>query len=220
MAALPIVQLIQLARWPVAGQVKTRLIPLLGPEGAMHAHCELVGRTMLTLDSSGVGSTLLLWDALPTNEDFPKDLTELYRPEKVRFGLQQGGDLGERMMNAFRKAFYEATYVILVGSDCAVLTVEYLAQARQALLEVPLVLGPAEDGGYVLIGLRADAAGWEPLFQGIEWGTEQVLRQTLERAQHASISYRLLPTLWDIDRPEDYVRYKKKPHQCAGEETF
>ena len=214
------VHLIQLSRWPIIGKVKTRLISSLGPEGAFQVHCELVGRTFKTLLESGVGQVYLLWDSLPVDKVFPEGAAGLSKPENVCFGLQRGQDLGERMMNACRDSFQVVERVILVGSDCPDLSSDYLAKAAEALRVAPLVLGPAEDGGYVLIGMRYDIDDWAQLFQKIDWGTAYVLEQTLERAQAASIPYELLPTLWDVDYPEDYVRYKKKPHQSAGEESF
>ncbi len=110
---------------------------------------------------------------------------------------QEGSDLGERMWRMFRDLSPRHRPVVIVGSDSPHLPAAYLEQAFAELEKVPLVLGPAEDGGYYLIG----ATGVPDLFEGIAWGTERVLRGTLQRALALRLPCRLLPTWYDIDDP-------------------
>ena len=120
---------------------------------------------------------------------------------------QRGGDLGSRMRNAFDEALAWHPRVIIIGTDCPVLTARHLAEAADALARGnDAVLIPAEDGGYALIGLtRCDDA----LFEGIAWGGDQVLAQTRERLAKLQWRWQELETLWDIDRPEDYRRWSE-----------
>ena len=97
-----------------------------------------------------------------------------------------------------------ANQAIIIGTDCPLMSPAYIAQAESALETADVVLGPAEDGGYVLIGCkRAEPA----LFRDIDWGTDQVLEQTLRAASQAQRSVAVLDTLWDVDRPEDWQRF-------------
>ncbi len=93
---------------------------------------------------------------------------------------------------------------ILIGADCPVMTLSYIEQALSQLQSgVPLVIGPAEDGGYVLIGVDDY---YPEIFEGIHWGTKEVLNQTIRKAENAGIRYSCLDTLWDVDRPGDLER--------------
>jgi glycosyltransferase A (GT-A) superfamily protein (DUF2064 family) len=104
------------------------------------------------------------------------------------------------MYNAFRRGLAEYSGVILVGSDCPGIDPDYLKQAAAALHTVPVVVGPANDGGYVLLGARVIS---ENLFSGIAWGTDQVLAQTQRALARVGLQWIELPRLTDIDRPED-----------------
>jgi rSAM/selenodomain-associated transferase 1 len=116
---------------------------------------------------------------------------------------QPAGDLGERMRRIATLGLAESDAVILMGNDCPALDGDYLRAAGGALQEQPVVIGPAEDGGYVLLGLRRiDAA----LFSDMPWGTERVFDMTLQRLQQLDWRPALLPALWDVDRPEDLSR--------------
>jgi uncharacterized protein len=114
---------------------------------------------------------------------------------------QQGRDLGERMNNAFLRQFalgYDK--VILIGSDIPLLSPEILEEARSALTDHPVVLGPCRDGGYYLIGLRKPVEG---LFSGISWGSDTVFRDTISILRRQRCNYRILPELSDVDRADD-----------------
>ncbi len=119
---------------------------------------------------------------------------------------QEGTDLGERMYNGAARALDErgADAVVIIGTDCPALDVAYLRGALEKLRDHDAVIGPAEDGGYGLIGLRRADPG---VFAGIEWGTDTVCAETCRRFNAAGLFWSLLPRLWDVDRPEDLDRY-------------
>jgi rSAM/selenodomain-associated transferase 1 len=132
----------------------------------------------------------------------------------VALSEQGSGDLGERMLDAARRALTRAEAVILLGSDCAALGVQDLREASSVLAEGrDAVLGPVEDGGYYLLGLRRPAA---ELFDGIEWSTSTVLGETRRRLAALRWHCHELPTRWDVDRPDDYRRMQQKGLLPAG----
>ena len=192
------------AKAPLAGGVKTRLIPTLGAEGAAALQRQLTHRTLVTATDAGLGPVEL--HAAPSVDDpFLQHCAQ-------RFGVallpQQGNGLGERMRNAFDEALARHGRVIIVGTDCPVLTVQHLCDAQAALANGnDAVLIPAEDGGYALLGLtRCD----NRLFEGIAWGGDTVLAATRERLRALHWRWHELETLWDIDRPEDYRRWSEQ----------
>lgn len=189
------------ARAPRAGETKTRLIPALGAEGAARLHERLIRRTLQTAQVAAP-DVLELWCTPDTTHPLFRDYE---RHHGVRLRVQSGDDLGARMRHALADAGRCNEVAVLVGTDCPALDAQHLRRAAAWLEEgADLVLGPAEDGGYVLIGAgRADAA----LFTGVPWGGTQVLRATLERAERLGLAVRLLPVLADLDRPEDLDRF-------------
>jgi uncharacterized protein len=187
------------AKAPVAGAVKTRLHGILGAEGAAALHSGLVRHALATAIAAGVGP-VELHCAPDEHHDF---FTACARRFGVRLVAQQGADLGERMRNAFEAAFARGEALLLIGSDCPALGADELRRAADVLRREPAVIIPAEDGGYVLIGLARAVPG---LFAKVDWGTDAVLRQTRARFAEASSLCVELPPLWDIDRPEDYAR--------------
>ena len=192
------------ARAPVAGQVKTRLIPALGAEGAATLHGQLLHRTLVTATNAGLGPVEL--HCTPDEHDpFLRDCGRRYG---VALAPQRGGDLGARLCHAFDEALARHSKVIIIGSDCPVLTEQHLRDAQAALAERnDAVLIPAEDGGYALIGLtQCDAR----LFEGIAWGGDTVLMATRTRLNALGWRWCELETLWDIDRPEDYRRWSER----------
>lgn len=191
------VSLHMLARSPIPGRVKTRLIPALGEEGACDLQRQLLGRA-LQLPASQFAQRFLWLDDEPDD-----DLQTLADDLGWVLMEQPAGDLGERMRRIATLGLAESDAVVLIGNDCPALDGDYLCTACSALEDQPVVLGPAEDGGYVLLGLRRiDAL----LFNNLPWGTDQVLAMTCERVQQLGWGHRLLPVLWDVDRPEDLPR--------------
>ncbi|MFI8479445.1 TIGR04282 family arsenosugar biosynthesis glycosyltransferase [Pseudomonas sp. NPDC078700] len=191
------VSLHMLARAPRPGQVKTRLIPALGADGACDLQRRLVERA-LSLCADGFSQRFLWLDDGPDTK-----LQALAEQHGWTVVEQPAGDLGERMRCITALGLVESDAVMLIGNDCPAINAEYLAQARAALVDAPAVLGPAEDGGYVLLGLRQNSSR---LFSNIAWGTAEVLRLTLARLAELDWRYKLLPVLWDVDRPEDLQR--------------
>lgn len=186
-----------LARSPVPGRVKTRLIPVLGEEGACDLQRLLLERA-LQLPTAGFSQRFLWLDDSP-------DASLQALAEALEWTLveQPAGDLGERMRRIVALGLAGSDAVVLIGNDCPALDAQYLNSACAALHGRSAVIGPAEDGGYVLLGLRRVDPS---LFQAIPWGSDRVLDMTRERLQQLDWSHELLPTLWDVDRPEDLPR--------------
>lgn len=186
-------------RYPQPGRTKTRLIPALGPEGAAQLYCGLVAQTLaqVAILQRERPIAVELWFTGGTLDQMQTWLGidgYIYRSQVV-------GDLGERMAAAFQAAFQAGTErAVLIGTDCPGLTATHLATALTALADHDLVLGPAQDGGYYLIGLRQLVPA---LFAQIPWGTATVAQQTLAIAARVGLSVHCLPVLADLDRPED-----------------
>ncbi len=193
--------LIQFARAPLAGRVKTRMTPYLTAQEACDLHCELLLWTSATLAGSGLGEVELCVAGNAAHSLF----IQCQELGVSRVSRQRGADLGERMYRAIRSALRHYTNVILVGSDCPAIEGSYLEQALRALDTAPLVLGPAEDGGYVLIGAREIH---RELFVEIPWGTDQVYTKTIESMRKLDLSWVELPILPDVDRLEDLAAWQ------------
>lgn len=189
------------ARAPEAGEAKTRLIPRLGAEGAAALQHALIHRALRTALAANLGP-VSLW-CTPDCEH--PAFAECARLFGVPLNLQQGADLGGRMLHAFSRLCPQHE-TLLIGSDCPALTIAELRAAARALLDGnDAVFGPAEDGGYVLIGLRHALA---PLFHGIPWGTDRVMEETRVRLRRSALQWQELALSWDLDRPEDIDRLR------------
>lgn len=188
------------AKAPHAGAVKTRLVPVLGAEGAARLHAALVSRAVDAALAAGVGP-VELWCA--PDEDHP--LFERIARRGAALRRQPEGDLGARMSAACSAAFARPASVMLLGADCPVLEPRDLREAAAALAHSEAVVAPAEDGGYVLLALAREA----PVFSDMPWGEAQVMERTRERLRHAGIRWHELRTFWDVDRPEDYLRLQQ-----------
>jgi len=185
--------IIVFAKAPLPGQAKTRLIPRLGEWRAARLHARLTLHALHTAFAARCGPVELHGTR---KHSFFKNL-------KVGFRLQRGRDLGERMCYALSKAKKPA---ILIGSDCPALTPADLRRAARWLRGgADVVLAPAEDGGYALIGARRISLS---LFQGIAWGGEDVYAETAKRLDRAGYRWRALRRVWDVDRPEDLERLR------------
>lgn len=187
------------AKAPVAGFAKTRLARRLGADGAARLQRQLMTRA-LQRACSLPETSVELWVDGPAGHPFvvqsARDFNATVRP-------QQGNDLGARMANAFEAMLGKADRVLIIGTDCPAQSAADLAAAFAALATADVVVQPAEDGGYVLIGAR------EPhptLFDAVPWGSDRVLALTRERAAAAGLKVTELPTTWDLDRPADYER--------------
>lgn len=178
------------AKFPRAGAVKTRLIPALGAAGAAALHRRLVERTLATLRASGARFTLCTSGA-------PVAAFTEWLGNDVRCIDQGEGDLGARLARVPAPA-------ILLGADVPDLAPQHLQQAAAALEEVPVVIGPAHDGGYYLLGFRQPVPF---LFADMPWGTGAVRAETERRLAERGIAWRQLEHLADCDRPEDLARW-------------
>ncbi|WP_315790562.1 TIGR04282 family arsenosugar biosynthesis glycosyltransferase [Fischerella sp. JS2] len=190
--------LIIFTRYPEPGLTKTRLIPALGTEGAANLQRQMTEYTLskvrelqkaiaISVEVRFSGGNLeLMQNWLGTNL--------IYQP-------QGEGDLGKRMGRSLLNAFNEgARQVVIIGTDCPGVNSQILTQAFLELQQCEIVLGPAVDGGYYLIGLQCP---FLELFVDINWGTSQVLQQTVAICHQLNLSVAFLPSLADVDRPED-----------------
>ena len=191
------------ARAPVAGRVKTRLAAMLGDEGAADLHARLARHAVATAVESGVGDVQLWCDPDESHPFFASCAAQ----RRVNLRPQSGIDLGERMRNAIRSSLDDGEPMVLIGSDCPALGAGVLRAAAEALASHDAVFAPAEDGGYVLVGLAKDAPR---LFEGIEWGAASVMDETRARLGQSGLRWKELATLWDVDRPEDYARLERE----------
>ncbi len=193
-------RLIQIfARRPVIRQVKTRLQASIGAVSALHWYRKLLGITLQTVrERPELGQ---LW--LHGSRCHP-----ILRDVQCDFELktQSGRNLGDRMSHAFSHGLMQANAVVLIGTDCPSLGSDSLEQAFEVLEQGhDLVLGPATDGGYVLIGLSSRQPA---LFHGVDWGSSRVLNQTLTRARQNHLNVALLPPHSDIDTSADLKRWR------------
>jgi rSAM/selenodomain-associated transferase 2/rSAM/selenodomain-associated transferase 1 len=190
-----------MARAPEPGLAKTRLAPALGLRGAARAQRRFTQRTLQTACAAAVGP-VTLWCAPDASH---RCFRALRRAHGLACDNQYGGDIGARMQQAFAHHFAHATHqpLLLTGTDCPVLAPGHLQAAARALAHHDVVLVPAEDGGYVLIGMRRLVP---QVFESIDWSTRQVMAQTRERLRQSGVSWLELETLWDVDEPADWWR--------------
>lgn len=184
----------------ILGKVKTRLSVDVGDEAAMAIYQELVRHT------HGVCKNVDTHKFLFFSDFIPDDISE-YRQD-YQFEVQAGKDLGLRMEDAFGRIFskgYEK--IVILGTDCGELESRILEEAFDLLENQEVVIGPARDGGYYLLGMKKLIGD---LFSEIAWSTEKVLFQTMEKLENNSISYELLEILSDVDRIEDWKKLKEK----------
>lgn len=195
----PAVRLCLFARPARFGQVKSRLAAGLGEEQALDAYRRLLRDTLQRL-ARVPGIPAELWLAGTPDPWVLSQAAEF----GLRWRRQRGADLGARMALALDDCLAGGAAGLIVGSDCPPIDAEYVRAAAAVLTDHDLVLGPAEDGGYGLIGLSRGCAA---LFEGVPWGTSQVLVRTLEIAGRAGLTVALLDTVWDVDTPADWQRY-------------
>lgn len=184
-------RLVLFTRYPVAGQAKTRLVPAIGPSAAAEVHRKLTERTI----------GLLLQSKHPVEVHYTGgglDQFENWLGQEIHYVEQPEGDLSAKLLAAIDPA-----PVIFFGSDTPDLEAKHIEAAVKALRDHDVTVGPAEDGGYYLIGMRQS---FPSLFKNIPWSTETVLEETLDKIYQNDLSVRLLETLSDCDRPDDLLR--------------
>ena len=184
------------AKAPIAGEVKTRLCPPLSFEQAAQLHQRMIRHTLNTASLADLGP-VELYCAPDMTHDFFADCR---RDFHILLKAQAIGDLGVKMQTALS----DARRTILIGTDCPSITPDYLRQAAAALTtENAIVFGPAEDGGYGLIGVNGATPN---IFSGIPWGSADVMKSTRNILSATGRVWRELKPIWDVDRPEDLQR--------------
>lgn len=182
------------------GKVKTRISVDVGDEAAMDIYQQLVSHTHEVCESVPVQKFLFYSDFLP------EDISIF--SQEYKFEVQSGNDLGSRMENAYQRVFAKGfEKIIILGTDCGELENRNVVKAFELLDAHEVVIGPARDGGYYLLGMKKMIAD---LFQEIPWSSEKVLFLTMEKLERQAISYELLEILSDVDRIEDWEKLKEK----------
>lgn len=186
----------------IPGRTKTRLAKSVGDEAALQVYDELLAHTHKATASFRGAKWVFFSDWLEEEGLWQGR----YRPE-----VQQGDDLGMRMQRAFEKCFSEgAKRVCIIGSDCFELEPAHLKEAFTALQRKDVVVGPAHDGGYYLLGLQEQQP---ELFKNKIWSTPDVLAETLDDCRRLGLSLHQLPPLYDLDDIQDLKRYQQKKRE-------
>lgn len=187
-----------LAKAPVAGFAKTRLIPVLGADGAAALQARLIARAVATACAAAIGP-VTLW----TTPDEAHPAFAAMRAHDIALARQGDGDLGARMLAAIAAANGPS---LVIGTDCPVLSPDHLRTAADVLRGgSDAVVIPADDGGYALIGLRTPESS---VFSAMRWSTPDVMDETRRRLRAVGLSWQEPVTLWDVDVPEDLARMK------------
>lgn len=187
------------AKAPIPGLTKTRLIPTIGATDAARLHRRMSLHAIRVAQGARVGD-VTLWCAPDASHPFFRDA---HRCFNVELRVQPSGALGARMATAFAQAG-PARPLLLIGTDCPALTEQHLIRSADALRQgAAATFLPAEDGGYVLVGLRAHLP---EIFERIDWGEPVVMQQTRQRLRDLGIAWSEGESLWDVDRPADLER--------------
>ena len=190
-------RIVVFAKVPLAGFVKTRLIPALGAQGAAALASRMLSHTLAQALAAGAQAVELCMSPAPSDAAWKN----VERPQTVESSAQGEGDLGERMNRAMNRALAQQQGpVLLMGTDCPALSAAHIAEAGRQLSHHDAVLVPATDGGYVMIGLRLPCPS---LFTDMAWSTPVVAAQTLRRMASLNLRVWSGPLLHDIDEPAD-----------------
>ena len=182
---------------PIPGTTKTRLLSVLSEKQAAELHIKLATDTINQAIRSQLCS-IEIWCSPDTDNPF-------FQTFEVDLKQQHGVDLGERMYYAFQTTLAQYSSVIIIGTDSPSMTINDFDQAFTKLEEGnDVVIAPAEDGGYTLIGMKKEV--W-PIFKNIDWGSSRVFDQTISEVNKLNLQWHKLPMQWDVDRPEDLQRY-------------
>ncbi|MCZ8158161.1 MAG: TIGR04282 family arsenosugar biosynthesis glycosyltransferase [Leptospira sp.] len=191
--------LIIFAKNPRLGHVKTRIAKEVGDAQALQIYRSLLSR-ILEISEHFVTNNVIYWEGGIPEGDF-------YIKKSFSNENQVIGDLGYKMEKAFEQELKDSEYVCIIGSDCIELTKEIVEEAFASLSQHDFVIGPAHDGGYYLLGMK-HASPY--IFEGIEWSTDQVYKETLQSIKNQSKSVYVLPMLGDVDTYSDYLIMKDK----------
>ena len=175
------------------GRVKTRLAVEVGDDKALDIYQKLSAYTLNVVSNLPYDKRIYFSSQIKSEELLPDD--------SFKHFLQRGKDLGDRMYSALKSSFVEsAQKVVIIGSDCPVISESIIAEAFDALNDTDVVIGPAEDGGYYLIGMSQP---YKFLFEDIIWGTENVFIDTYTKLNDHNIKFRILERLYDVDTVDD-----------------
>ncbi len=189
------------AKAPVEGKVNTRLIADIGVSAATKLQHDLIHDRLSMLTKAKLCDVRLMCAPDKQHECF----TQCMQQYPINLSEQSGHDLGERMYKAIRDALAQYKFCIVIGTDAPALDEVKIKQALEILHKgSEVVFVPAEDGGYVLLGM---SQAHEFLFQDINWGSAEVMQQSRSKLDKNNIAYSELADCWDVDRLEDYQRY-------------
>ena len=193
------VRIVIMAKAPVAGFAKTRLIPALGAEGAAELAKKMLRHTLDTALASKLGNVEICAAPDPTDSAWQN----LDLPNNVTWSAQGDGDLGERMAHAAARTTRNGEAILLIGTDCPAIDVFTLHEAAQALHDYDASLLPTYDGGYALLALKRFD---NRLFENMPWSTSTVALKTLQIMAQIDCEVKVLQTLHDIDEPIDLAQ--------------
>lgn len=189
------------AKAPIEEKVNTRLIPDIGVQAATKLQHDLIHQRLSMLTQANLCAVNLMCAPDSQHECF----LQCEQQYPITLFEQTGNNLGERMLNGVKAALQHYKYCIVIGTDAPALNETKIKQAIEILhTNTKVVFVPAEDGGYVLVGLQKP---YDFLFQKISWGSTQVMQQSRDKLKEKNVAYKELATCWDIDRLEDYQRY-------------
>lgn len=192
-------RLILFSKYPQLGKVKTRLVPYLSESQALSLYQKLLHYQLENLESIAPKFSSCIYSTIEPQKNH-------FFSQKFHLKQQIGSDLGERMYNALEQELHNYSKVILYGVDCPEIDEYCFNQVSDLLEHYEVVLIPAMDGGYVLIG---SSIADKRIFESIEWGSEKVLGQTVEKLKQLNYHYCVLEPKLDIDEPEDLKLWKK-----------
>ena len=205
------VRIVIMAKAPIAGFAKTRLIPALGAEGAAQLAHKMLSHTLATALASKLGVVEICATPDPTDPAWQN----LDLPSNIVWSAQGDGDLGERMARAAVRTTRGGEAVLLIGTDCPAIDVFTLHEAAQALHDYDASVLPTYDGGYALLALKRFD---NRLFENMPWSTSTVALETLQRMVEMDCEVKLLQTLHDIDEPLDLAQLPVEWGYAAGHE--
>ncbi len=192
--------LIIFVRKPEPGKVKTRLAAVLGDEKALHIYRQLLQHTFAIAQATAADKFVFYTDAI--------EKEDLWNAPQFYKRLQSDGDLGHKMKASFNNVFNEQYQkLVIIGSDCLELSTSIIEEAFLSLDQTDVVIGPANDGGYYLLGMKKMQAAF---FDNKQWSTENVYADTLADFKNLGLSFRTMPMLVDVDTAEDWEATRKK----------
>ncbi len=188
------------AKAPIPGAVKTRLWPAMAPENAAEFQRRAIKHTLRTASRAELDAIELHCAPDVTHPFFVECVTEF----SVKLQVQSDGDLGHKMRTALAAAMEHYDFTLLIGTDCPSITPSYLLAAAKNLNEdAPIVFGPAEDGGYGLVGVAQQVPD---IFRDVSWGEAIVMQSTRNILKSKNLRWSELAPIWDVDRPADLTR--------------